>query len=220
LETSRGSLQVIEKFQPRIKVKVCGTTSLKDALFAVESGADALGFLFYKKSPRCISQKEVKDIVAQLPPFVETVGVFVNEASDKVNRIAEQCRLTAVQLHGDESPAFCRRIKRRVIKAFRVQDADSFKGMSNYDVSGFLLDSYNDESRGGTGKVFDWNLALRAKKQGFVILAGGLNPYNVYTAIHRVKPYGVDVCSGVEKSPGVKDFTKIDEFIKSVRKFR
>jgi phosphoribosylanthranilate isomerase len=211
---------VIEKFQPRIKVKVCGTTSLKDALFAVESGADALGFIFYKKSPRCISQKEVKDIVAQLPPFVETVGVFVNEASDKVNRIAEQCRLTAVQLHGDESPAFCRRIKRRVIKVFRVLDADSFKGISNYDVSGFLLDSYNDESRGGTGKVFDWNLALRAKKQGPIILAGGLNPYNVYTAIHRVKPYGVDVCSGVEKSPGVKDFIKIDEFIKSVRKFR
>ena len=211
---------MIEKFQPRIKVKVCGTTSLKDALFAVESGADALGFIFYKKSPRCISQKEVKDIVAQLPPFVETVGVFVNEASDKVNRIAEQCRLTAVQLHGDESPAFCRRIKRRVIKVFRVLDADSFKGISNYDVSGFLLDSYNDESRGGTGKVFDWNLALRAKKQGPIILAGGLNPYNVYTAIHRVKPYGVDVCSGVEKSPGVKDFIKIDEFIKSVRKFR
>jgi phosphoribosylanthranilate isomerase len=211
---------VIEKFQPRIKVKVCGTTSLKDALFAVESGADALGFIFYKKSPRCISQKEVKDIVAQLPPFVETVGVFVNEASDKVNRIAEQCRLTAVQLHGDESPAFCRRIKRRVIKVFRVLDADSFKGISNYDVSGFLLDSYNDESRGGTGKAFDWNLALRAKKQGPIILAGGLNPYNVYTAIHRVKPYGVDVCSGVEKSPGVKDFIKIDEFIKSVRKFR
>jgi len=211
---------VIEKFQPRIKVKVCGTTSLKDALFAVESGADALGFVFYKKSPRCISQKEVKDIVVQLPPFVETVGVFVNEASDKVNRIAEQCRLTAVQLHGDESPAFCRRIKRRVIKVFRVLDADSFKGISNYDVSGFLLDSYNDESRGGTGKVFDWNLALRAKKQGPIILAGGLNPYNVYTAIHRVKPYGVDVCSGVEKSPGVKDFIKIDEFIKSVRKFR
>ena len=211
---------MIEKFQPRIKVKVCGTTSLKDALFAVESGADALGFVFYKKSPRCISQKEVKDIVVQLPPFVETVGVFVNEASDKVNRIAEQCRLTAVQLHGDESPAFCRRIKRRVIKVFRVLDADSFKGISNYDVSGFLLDSYNDESRGGTGKVFDWNLALRAKKQGPIILAGGLNPYNVYTAIHRVKPYGVDVCSGVEKSPGVKDFIKIDEFIKSVRKFR
>jgi phosphoribosylanthranilate isomerase len=107
-----------------------------------------------------------------------------------------------------------------VIKVFRVQDADSFKGISNYDVSGFLLDSYNDESRGGTGKAFDWNLALRAKKQGPIILAGGLNPYNVYTAIHRVKPYGVDVCSGVEKSPGVKDFIKIDEFIKSVRKFR
>jgi phosphoribosylanthranilate isomerase len=211
---------VIEKFQPRIKIKVCGTTNLKDALFAVDSGADAIGFIFYKKSPRYILQKDAKDIVAKLPPFVETVGVFVNETSDKVNRIAEQCKLTAIQLHGDESPAFCRRIKRRVIKAYRVKDTNSFKGMADYDVSGFLLDSYNDESKGGTGKTFDWNLALRAKKQGPIILAGGLNPYNVYTAIHRVKPYGVDVCSGVEKSPGIKDSVKIDEFIKSVRKFR
>jgi len=211
---------VIEKFQPRIKIKVCGTTNLKDALFAVESGVDAIGFIFYKKSPRYILQKDAKDIVAKLPPFVETVGVFVNETSDRVNRIAEQCKLTAIQLHGDESSAFCRRIKRRVIKAFRVKDTNSFKGMADYDVSGFLLDSYNEESKGGTGKTFDWNLALRAKKQGPIILAGGLNPYNVYTAIHRVKPYGVDVCSGVEKSPGIKDSVKIDEFIKSVRKFR
>ena len=211
---------MIEKFQPRIKIKVCGTTNLKDALFAVESGVDAIGFIFYKKSPRYILQKDAKDIVAKLPPFVETVGVFVNETSDRVNRIAEQCKLTAIQLHGDESPAFCRRIKRRVIKAFRVKDTNSFKGMADYDVSGFLLDSYNEESKGGTGKTFDWNLALRAKKQGPIILAGGLNPYNVYTAIHRVKPYGVDVCSGVEKSPGIKDSVKIDEFIKSVRKFR
>ncbi len=211
---------MIEKFQPRIKIKVCGTTNLKDALFAVESGADAIGFIFYKKSPRYILQKDAKDIVAKLPPFVETVGVFVNETSDRVNRIAEQCKLTAIQLHGDESSAFCRRIKRRVIKAFRVKDTNSFKGMADYDVSGFLLDSYNEESKGGTGKTFDWNLALRAKKQGPIILAGGLNPYNVYTAIHRVKPYGVDVCSGVEKSPGIKDSLKIDGFIKSVRKFR
>ena len=211
---------MIEKFQPRVKIKVCGTTNLKDALFAVDSGVDAIGFIFYKKSPRYILQKDAKDIVAKLPPFVETVGVFVNETSDRVNRIAEQCKLTAIQLHGDESSAFCRRIKRRVIKAFRVKDTNSFKGMADYDVSGFLLDSYNEESKGGTGKTFDWNLALRAKKQGPIILAGGLNPYNVYTAIHRVKPYGVDVCSGVEKSPGIKDSVKIDEFIKSVRKFR
>ncbi len=210
---------MIEKLQPRVRVKICGTTSLKDALLSVESGADAVGFIFYKESPRNISQKDVKEIVAQLPPFVESIGVFVNETSDKINRIAEQCRLTAVQLHGEESPAFCRRIKRRVVKAVRVKDAESLKGMSDFDVSGFLLDAYNEESRGGTGRVFDWNLALRAKKQGPVIIAGGLNPYNVYTAIHRVKPYGVDVCSGVEKSPGVKDPEKISEFIKAVHKF-
>tara|TARA_B100000315_G_scaffold248965_1_gene279521 strand:- start:5 stop:637 length:633 start_codon:yes stop_codon:yes gene_type:complete len=210
---------VIEKLQPRTKVKICGTTSLNDALLAIESGADAVGFIFHKESPRNISEKDVKDIVVRLPPFIETVGVFVNETSDKVNRIAEQCRLTAVQLHGDESPAFCRRVKRRVIKAVRVKDAESLKGMSGYDVSGYLLDAFNEESRGGTGKIFDWNLALRAKKQGPVIIAGGLNPFNVYTAIHRVKPYGVDVCSGVEKSPGIKDPEKVGEFIKAVRKF-
>ena len=210
---------MLEKLQPRVKVKICGMTNLKDALLAAESGADAVGFIFYKESPRNISPKEVKKIVVQLPPFVEAVGVFVNETSDKVNRIAEQCRLTAVQLHGNESPAFCRRIKGRVVKAFRVKDAKSLKEISGYDVSGFLLDSHNDGGRGGTGQVFDWNLALRVKKQGPVILAGGLNPHNVYTAIHRVKPYGVDVCSGVEKSTGVKDPQKISEFIRAVCKF-
>ena len=210
---------MIEKFQPRIKVKICGTTSLKDAFLAVESGADAIGFIFYKMSPRNISQKEAKEIILQLPPFIETVGVFVNETSDKINRIAEQCKLNSIQLHGEESPALCRRVKRKVIKAFRVKNADSLKSIASYDVSGFLLDSYNDVSKGGTGQVFDWNLALRVKKQGPVILAGGLNPYNIFTAIHRVKPYGVDVCSGVEKSPGIKDHEKIREFIKSVRRF-
>jgi len=210
---------VIEKFQPRIKVKICGTTSLKDAFLAVESGADAIGFIFYKMSPRNISQKEAKEIILQLPPFIETVGVFVNETSDKINRIAEQCKLNSIQLHGEESPALCRRVKRKVIKAFRVKNADSLKSIASYDVSGFLLDSYNGGSKGGTGQVFDWNLALRVKKQGPVILAGGLNPYNVYTAIHRVRPYGVDVCSGVEKSPGIKDHEKIREFIKSVRRY-
>ena len=210
---------MIEKFQPRIKVKICGTTSLKDAFLAVESGADAIGFIFYKMSPRNISQKEAKEIILQLPPFIETVGVFVNETSDKINRIAEQCKLNSIQLHGEESPALCRRVKRKVIKAFRVKNADSLKSIASYDVSGFLLDSYNDGSKGGTGQVFDWNLALRVKKQGPVILAGGLNPYNVFTAIHRVKPYGVDVCSGVENSPGIKDHEKVRAFIKSVRRF-
>ena len=210
---------MIEKFQPRIKVKICGTTSLKDAFFAVESGADAIGFIFYKMSPRNISQKEAKEIILQLPPFIETVGVFVNETSDKINRIAEQCKLNSIQLHGEESPALCRRVKRKVIKAFRVKNADSLKSIASYKVSGFLLDSYNDGSKGGTGQVFDWNLALRVKKQGPVILAGGLNPYNVFTAIHRVKPYGVDVCSGVENSPGIKDHEKVRAFIKSVRRF-
>jgi phosphoribosylanthranilate isomerase len=209
----------MKKLQPRVKVKICGTTNLKDAQLAAESGADAVGFIFYKKSPRYVVPKEAKAIISQLPPFVETVGVFVDETSDQVNRIAEQCRLTAVQLHGDESPAFCRRVKHRIIKAIQVKNSSSLIGLADYDVSGFLLDAYNEGKRGGTGETFDWNLVFRAKKQGPIILAGGLNPYNVYTAIHRVRPYGVDVCSGVEQSAGKKDPEKIEEFMRSIRRF-
>ncbi len=201
----------------RVRVKVCGTTCLEDALAAVEAGADALGFIFYKKSPRNIAPKEAKEIIAALPPFVETVGVFVNEKADRINRIAESCRLGAVQLHGDETPAFCKRIKRKVIKAVRVKDLGSLKRMPLYTVSAYLLDAWDDNLAGGTGKIFDWNLVHRAKKYGPVILAGGLNSGNVQAAVGRVKPYGVDVCSGVEQSPGKKDPQKIINFIKVIR---
>lgn len=201
----------------RVKVKVCGTTRLKDALLAVECGADAIGFIFYKKSPRYVTAKTAKDICAKLPPFVNRVGVFVNETADNINRIADRCGLDAVQLHGDESPALCKKIKPRVIKAVRVKDAAALKAMSGYTVDGFLLDTYEEDQWGGTGKVFDWELAARAKKYGPVIIAGGLNPHNVKAAIQKVQPYGVDVSSGVEQSPGRKDPKKVKAFLKAVR---
>jgi phosphoribosylanthranilate isomerase len=204
------------KSNPPVKVKVCGTTRLKDALLAVECGADAIGFIFYKKSPRSVTMKTAKEICAKLPPFVNRVGVFVNETAEKINRIADRCGLDAVQLHGDESPALCKKIKCRVIKAVRVKDAASLKAMSHYKVDGFLLDTYKEDQWGGTGKVFDWELAARAKKYGPVIIAGGLNPRNVKAAIQQVQPYGVDVSSGVEQSPGIKDPKKVKAFLKAV----
>lgn len=201
----------------QVKVKICGMTNLKDALNAVEEGADAVGFIFYKKSPRSVNMKTVREIVSKLPPFVDTVGVFVNETAEKINKTADYCNLDMIQLHGEESPAFCKKIRRRVIKAFRVKDIASLKKLSNYPVCGFLLDTFSEEVQGGTGKVFDWNLAHPARKYGPVILAGGLTPNNVRQAVQRVRPYGVDVCSGVESQPGQKDHHKVRAFLKSVK---
>lgn len=202
---------------PQVKVKVCGMTQWEDAEYAVEQGADAVGFIFYKKSPRSVTMKEAREIILKLPPFVDTVGVFVNESPDRVNKIADYCGLDLVQLHGEESPAFCRKIHRRVIKAFRVADLHFIKQIEKYSVSGFLLDTFCDDLHGGTGKTFDWNLALPAKKMGPVILAGGLTPRNVAQAVRQVRPYGVDVCSGVEKTPGIKDPEKVRAFLKNIR---
>ena len=199
------------------KIKVCGMTSLEDTLVAVEAGADAVGFIFYKKSPRSVTIKTVCEIVDALPPFVDAIGIFVNESAEQINKIADRCKLDRVQLHGDETPAFCKKIRRRVIKAIRVKDIQSLKKLSDFPVSGFLLDTFSEEQRGGTGKVFDWNLVHPAKKYGAVILAGGLTPNNVRQAIHRVKPYGVDVCSGVESQPGIKDHKKVKAFIKNAK---
>lgn len=202
---------------PQVKVKICGMTQLKDALFAAEQGADAVGFIFYKKSPRAVTMKRVREIVSKLPPLVDTVGVFVNETAERVNKIADYCGLDLVQLHGEESPAFCRKIHRRVIKACRVKDLTSIKQLEKYPASGLLLDTFSDNLHGGTGKTFDWNLALPAKKIGPVILAGGLTPRNIRQAVSQVRPYGVDVCSGVEKTPGIKDFEKVRAFLKNIR---
>jgi phosphoribosylanthranilate isomerase len=201
----------------QVKVKVCGMTSLKDALVAVEEGADAVGFIFYKKSPRSVTMKIVREIVLELPPFVDTVGVFVDESAVQINKIADYCNLDIIQLHGDESPTFCKRIRRKVIKAFRIKDMQSVKKISSFQVSGFLLDTFSENLHGGTGKVFDWNLVLPAKKFGPVIMAGGLTPNNVQQAVRQVRPYGVDVCSGVESEPGIKDHKKVRAFLKNAK---
>ena len=199
------------------RIKICGITHLTDALTAVEAGADALGFNFVPDTPRFVKPDQVAAIVAELPPFITTVGVFASKDAAKLSTIANQCRLDAIQLHADVTPEFCRNLDRRVIKAVRVKDESSLSILSDYDVNAFLLDAYVEGKLGGTGKVFDWDLALQAKDYGRIIVAGGLNPDNVAHAVRYVKPYGVDVSSGVESHPGRKDPDKIRKFINTVR---
>ena len=199
------------------RIKICGITHLDDALTAVEGGADALGFGFVPDTPRYIEANPAAEIIAQLPPFITTVGLFVDEDSTKISTIADQCRLDVIQLHGDECPEFCHALGGRIIKALRVKDVTSLSRLTDYNVSAFLLDTYVEGKMGGTGRVFDWNLAVKAKTYGRVILAGGLNPDNVADAVRHVKPYGVDVSSGVEAEPGRKDPDKVRKFIEAVR---
>jgi len=201
-----------------IKIKICGITNLDDAMAAADLGADALGFNFYKKSPRYIEPEKAAEIVAQLPPFIVPVGVFVNEREEKIFEVKQLTCMQAIQLHGDESPEFCQRFGNRVIKAFQVKDKETIKNMAHYRVGAFLLDSYKDGIRGGTGMTFDWHLAVVAKTFGKVILAGGLTPENVAEAVKLVQPYGVDVAGGVEKEKGIKDRAKMKKFISEARK--
>jgi phosphoribosylanthranilate isomerase len=196
-----------------VRVKICGITTVDDALSAVTAGADALGFVFFARSPRNVSPDEAAGIIRRLPPFVQTVGLFVNEDAETVNGIADRCGLDIVQLHGDESPAYCDLIHRRVLKAFRVRDAASLEAMGNYRVAGYLLDAWKKDAYGGTGHTFDWELAKGAAVHGPLVLAGGLDPDNVAEAVRRVRPYAVDVSSGVESTPGKKDHEKVREFI-------
>lgn len=196
-----------------VKVKICGITNLEDAMIAVEAGADALGFVFYDKSPRCVEPGKAADIIRALPPFVAAVGLFVNADINFVNLAADSCRLDVVQLHGEETPDFCSRVGRRVIKVFRVRDAQSIAPIQDYRVAGYLLDAYSSGAYGGTGLSFNWEIAKIAKKYGPVILAGGLTPDNIRQAVETVQPYAVDVSSGVEAAPGKKDPDKVRKFI-------
>jgi phosphoribosylanthranilate isomerase len=195
------------------KVKCCGITNLNDALRAVELGADAIGFVF-SKSPRKISPIKVKKIIKKLPPWISTVGVFVNEDIGTVRRTAEQCNLDWIQLHGEESPSYCRSLNKKIIKVIK----NNIEIIPNYNVAGILLDTFVTNVPGGTGKTYDWALAVKAKKYGKpIILAGGLTSKNVKKAIKIVSPYGVDVSSGIEKNKGKKDYKKMKDFIKQVR---
>jgi len=207
-----------EPIDAKVRVKVCGITCIEDALMAARCGADALGFVFYAGSPRCVRPQDVKRIVATLPPFVTTVGLFVNEDPSRVTEILDICGLDVAQLHGDEAPADCVLPPHRVIKAFRVQDQNSLSTLPAYEVSAFLLDSYVAGSYGGTGHRFNWDLAAEAASRYPVILAGGLTPENVADAVQRVRPYAVDVSSGVESSPGRKDPNKVAAFVRRAKK--
>jgi phosphoribosylanthranilate isomerase len=197
-----------------VRIKICGITNLEDARVAVEAGADALGFVFYEKSPRFINPVRAAEIIAKLPPFIQSVGLFVNEETEKINWTADYCGLDLVQLHGDETPEDCLEVTRRVIKAFRVQNIVSIDPLNKYQVAGYLLDAWSPDAYGGTGRTFNWELAGAARKYGPIILAGGLSPDNIAEAIMSVKPYGIDVSSGVESEPGKKDPAKIREIIR------
>lgn len=202
-----------------IKIKICGITNLADALLAAELGADALGFIFYPQSPRKVAPETVRKIIAQLPPFVVSVGVFVDEAAAVVQELAAGVGLDLVQLHGQESPEYCRSLGRRVIKGFRLKDETSLPELVPYRgaVQAFLLDTYKKGQVGGTGATFDWGLAREAHKYGRIILAGGLTPDNVAQAIRVAQPQAVDTASGTEAEPGRKDPAKLRAFFKAVR---
>jgi len=196
-----------------VRVKICGITNVDDALLAADAGADAIGLVFSDKSPRVVTPEAAAAIVRALPPFVQAVGLFVDAALETVNATAEYCRLDIVQLHGDETPEFCSQVTRRVIKAFRVRDRESLDPIKDYRVSGYLLDAWSPSAHGGTGTTFNWELARDAGRFGPIILAGGLTPDNVASAVRMVDPYGVDVSSGVEAMPGRKDPEKVRAFI-------
>ncbi|MGA9753849.1 MAG: phosphoribosylanthranilate isomerase, partial [Desulfobaccales bacterium] len=202
-----------------VRIKICGITNLEDALLAAELGADALGFIFYPKSPRKVAPEAARSIIAQLPPFVAAVGVFVDEDAAVVRALAARVGLDWVQVHGQESPEYCRGLGRRAIKGFRIKDASSLKQLEPFRgaVQAFLLDTYIKGQVGGTGEVFDWHLAREAKKYGRIILAGGLTPYNVAQAIATAQPDAVDAASGSEAAPGRKDPVKLESFINAIK---
>lgn len=197
-----------------VKVKICGITNLEDALMAAEAGADAIGFVFFSKSPRHIFPEQAASIIKRLPPFVQTVGLFVNEELATVNATADLCGLDLVQLHGEETPKFCQTVNRRVIKAFRVKNMTSLDEIRNYQVAASLLDAWSPSAHGGTGKSFNWEIAATAAISQRIILAGGLTPDNVAGAVQIVKPYAVDVSSGVESAAGKKDAEMVRRFIR------
>lgn len=212
--------------EKKVKVKICGITNWGDAHHACKAGADFLGFNFYPRSPRYIPPEKARAIIGRLPDHVASVGIFVNEPADKLARVAATVGLKYIQLHGDETSATVSRLRRalpavkiikviRVRKTFRVSQSARFRG-----ASAILLDGFDTRRRGGTGKTFDWSLVSRANGRVRIFLAGGLTPENVRDAIRAVRPYAIDVCSGVESSPGKKDRRKIESLMRAVNGLR
>ena len=206
----------------KVEVKICGITNYEDASMAVKLGAGALGFIF-AHSPRQISPHKARNIISALPPFVTTVGVFVDEDPVRINEVIHDCGLDRVQLHGHESPDLCQELMPYTIKALRIKDEASLRTSQAYrgKARALLLDTYSNDKAGGTGKTFDWQLAVKVKKLGIpVILAGGLGPSNIDDAIRTVRPYAVDVNSGVEVRPGKKSHLLMKDLMKKVGKIQ
>jgi len=205
-----------------VRVKICGITRIRDALWAVRCGVDALGFIF-AESPRRVSPEKAKAIIDTLPPFVQAVGVFVDERLRTLLDIAIFCGLDLVQLHGEETPDYCRNLPFSAIKAFRIRDPLSLSAISPYRgvVKGAVLDTYHSVKKGGTGESFDWKLAVKARKYGIpIILSGGLTPENVQQAVRMVRPYAVDVNSGVENRPGKKDAVLVERLMRRIERLK
>ncbi len=202
-----------------IRFKICGITNYNDAMLAIQVGAYAIGFIFVKKSPRYIVPEKAKKIISLLPPFIQTVGVFVNEDIQKIKEIVEFCGLDLIQFHGDESPNICKKFMPKSVKAIRVKDESSLYKIERYKscVRAILLDTYKKGYAGGTGEVFNWNLAIKAKDYGIpIILSGGIGPENIKEALVRIKPFAIDINSKIEIRPGQKSPILIHKFIKEL----
>ena len=201
-----------------VRVKICGITSAEDARAAIGAGADALGFMFYEQSPRCITPVRAAAIIGELPTHVAKVGVFVDADEATVRATADAAGLDTLQFHGNESPGYCARFELRTIKAFRVKDSESLGQLPDYETDAWLLDSHVKGVPGGTGARFNWDLAVEAKRLGRpILLAGGLTPENAADAVGQVAPFGLDVSSGVEASPGRKDAAKVAALIANAK---
>ena len=201
-----------------VLVKICGITNLEDGLAAAEAGADAVGFVFHPASPRFITTEVAARILTQLPPSLVKVGLFVDAPAELVVRAIGECGFNLLQFHGEESPEYCLQFGVMTMKAFRIRDEASLAILDNYPTDAWLLDAYSPEAPGGTGKAFNWELAVQAVRRGKpVFLAGGLTPENVAEAVRQVRPYAVDVSSGVESAPGKKDPGKVRAFIRAAK---
>ena len=198
------------------RIKICGITNTADALAACEYGADAIGFVF-ARSPRQIAPEAAREVIRAIPPFVTTVGVFVDESAERVREIVRSCKLDAVQLHGNESPDYVAGLGVPAFKSFRVRDWSIIDRIRQLKLTSFLLDTYMPDRAGGSGRPFDWTIAAGAARLGRMILAGGLTVDNVTAALAAVRPYAVDVSTGIEFAAGKKDHDKIQQFIHEVR---
>ena len=199
------------------RIKLCGITEERDAVEAAHLGVDAVGFVFWKQSPRYVSPREAARIAAKLPPYMARVGVFVNEPASAVMDAAETAGLTTLQFHGDETPEYCRMFVMSWYKAFTSGPAFVPESLSRYACTTYLIDGPAGEQRGGSGRAADWTAAAAARSYGRIILSGGLTAENVAAAIQAVRPYAVDVSSGVEVVPGKKDIDRLEAFVAAVR---